>query len=140
MNWSKMVRNLSPICIKLLSLFLFFLSCDKGVEPPAEPNYHNKILFTSRVSGKPQLYIADPTGENIVQVTNEAIGVVGGRWSSDAKKILYAAIQNCDDCPWEIAVIDPDGKNRKTVAEGTLPVWAPDGKRFVSAYPFFSQA
>ena len=72
-------------CLVLL-VILTFISCD-SLEPLPE-KVSNKILFTSAKSGKEQLYMMNPDGSGVRQITYGEYKHYGGRFSPDGKKII----------------------------------------------------
>ena len=77
----------------LLLVLTALTSCDT-TEPTDEINYHNKILFTSNRSGRAQLYMINPDGTNIKQITSGQYSHSGGIWSPDAKQIVASTDEN----------------------------------------------
>lgn len=117
--------------IGIILTFVVLNSCDKGVEPEGT-NYHNKILFTSSRSGKAQLYMMNPDGTNIQQITSGEHSHSGGRWSPDASKIVCSTDENTTTaCYSMIKVMNADGTNQKLLDCGSQMSWSPDGKRIV---------
>lgn len=106
-----------------------FLSCEDSVAP-GEINYHNKILFTSSRSGISQLYIMNPDGTEIKQITSGQYSHSGGRWSPDTKQIVAGTDENLStDCYSKIVIMNSDGTNRYLFDCGSQMSWSPDGKK-----------
>lgn len=120
--------------IRLIALVvILFNACTQAVEP--ESNYHNKILFTSSRSGKEQLYMMNPDGTDIRQLTTGQYSHSGGRWSPDAKQIVAGTDQDATTaCYSRIVVMSADGSNRRMLGCGAQMSWSPDGKRIVFAH------
>ena len=121
-----------------LLLFLFFTSlfssCDNSVEPD-EINYHNKILFTSSRRGIPQLFMMNPDGTDIRQITSGQYSHGGGRWSPDSKQIVASTDENWNTaCYSHMVVMNSDGKNRKMLGCGSQMSWSPDGKKMLFSH------
>jgi len=127
-------QNIIPV----LFLTLFFSSCKNSVEPE-EITYHNKILFTSSRSGKPQLYMVTPDGTDIKQITTGQYSHSNGRWSPDAKQIVATTNEDWNTtCPLHMVVMNSDGANRKLFGCGSQMSWSPNGKQI--AFMFWPSA
>lgn len=115
--------------LSVLFFALFFSYCGNSVEPD-EINYHNKILFTSSRSGIPQLYMMNPDGSEIKQITSGQYSHSRGRWSPDAKQIVAGTDENWNTaCYSHMVVMNSDGTNRKLLGCGAQMSWSPDGKK-----------
>ncbi len=80
---------------------------------------------------KATIFVMDPDGKNRVRLADGAVPV----WALDSKRILFSPSRSLSGqgIP-EIATIDLDGTNIKTVAEkGFGAAWSPDGKRIAYA-------
>jgi TolB protein len=125
----------------ILSVLLFTVlisSCDHSVEPD-EINYHNKILFTSSRSGIMQLYMMNPGGTEIKQITSGQYSHSGGRWSPDAKQIVATTNENWNTaCPLHLVLMHSDGTNRNLLRCGAHMSWSPDGQKI--AFSFIPKA
>ena len=123
--------------ISYIGIFLIFIvvnSCKKGVEPE-ETNYHNKILFTSSSSGKAQLYMMNPDGTNIQQITSGEYSHSGGRWSPDASKIVCSTDENTNTADYSMMeIFNADGTNTKLLGPGSQMVWFPTGEKIFFTY------
>jgi TolB protein len=107
---------------------LFIPSCDQSVGPMGG-NYHNKILFTSNRSGKSQLYMMNPDGTDIQQLTSGEYSYSAGRWSPDVSKIVCNTNENLTTAGMEMVVMNADGTNRSLLGVGSQMAWSPDGKK-----------
>jgi Tol biopolymer transport system component len=105
----KVVNQEILILFYCLSI-LIFNSC--GVTEPEKTDYHNKILFTSNRSGKDQLYMMNPDGTGIKQITSGQYWHNSGRWSPDAKRIVCNTEEGSSTAGLEMVVINSDGSNR----------------------------
>jgi Tol biopolymer transport system component len=113
-------------------VFLLSSSCNTGVEP--EINYHNKILFTSSRSGQQQLYMMNPNGTEIRQITTGPYWHYFGRWSPDAQKIVALTTQNITTACVQMVVMNAVGTNRRLIGCGVQMAWSPDGKKIAFSF------
>jgi Tol biopolymer transport system component len=116
----------------LSSLTLMSTDCKHSTDPPIDPSYHNKILFTSRRSGMMQLYMMNPDGSEIQQITNGNYSHWDGRWSRDAKKIICNTdeIGNGED----MVIVNVDGSYRVHIGFGIKMAWSPSGDKILYMY------
>src|SRR4029079_9928064 len=91
------------------------------------------IAFDSNRSGSWRLYLMDPDGRNVrdlSQVDNPGANMYP-TWSPDGKHIAYT--NSADDGSRQIFVIDVDGKNTKQLTKdgnfNCYAAWSPDGKQ-----------
>lgn len=95
------------------------------------------ILFGKDSGGseRTQLYLASPTGEKIVQLTDNPKAIYSfGAWSPDGKKIALASNER-NEAYFDIYVLDLASKEKKLVyqKDGNLSAaaWSPDGKTLI---------
>ena len=100
-----------------------------------------KIAFVSNRSedGFFQIYLMDPDGSNLTQLTFDKEHKSTPMWSPDGRQLLYAA--DGGDGPYgtrlhqDIWVIDADGSNPVNLTQSrkddTDPAWTPDGSQIV---------
>ncbi len=113
-------------------IILIFNSCDTTEPQPTD--FHNKILFTSSRSGKPQLYMMNPDGSGIRQITSGNYWHTDGRWSPDAKQIVCNTEENSTTAGSSMVVMNSDGSNRKLLGYGNQMSWHPDGSKILFSY------
>lgn len=123
----KIKKILILICI---SLFLF-TSFYCNITGSNFTDYHNKILFTSSRSGKDQLYMMNPDGTDIVQITSGQYFHNYGRWSPSAQMIVCNTEEKITSESIEMAVINSDGSYRKLLGIGYFMKWYPDGSEII---------
>ncbi len=118
--------------ISIAFLFLFLASCNNSVDP-TELDYHNKILFTSSRSGKEQLYMMNPDGTDIKQITSGEFSHSAGRWAPDASKIICNTDQNITTAGLQMVILNSDGTNRRLLGMGSQMCWSPEGSKIAFA-------
>lgn len=92
----------------------------------------SSVVFTSRRSGKNELWIVDRAGKNLRQLTKTDVNVRKAAFSPDSKQLAFEAVGNVAA---EIFTVDVEtGTTRRIVAAdnsfNSSPVWSADG-RFV---------
>ena len=94
----------------------------------------SRILFESARNGNPEIYVmdpvADPTGKNATDLTNNASADQDPAWSPDRKRIAFHSNRFGNKSIW---VMNADGSSplqvtRDKTANNTNPTWSPDGK------------
>jgi Tol biopolymer transport system component len=87
-----------------------------------------RIAFQSSRSGLFHLYLMDPDGSNVAQITHGAGIDTSAAWSPDGRRIAYAS-RTADNL--DIYVMDADGSNVVRLtdhpARDDEPTWSPDG-------------
>jgi len=90
----------------------------------------SKITFVNRKgSNNAELYVCDADGQGMIQVTQDNVAVVGPRWATNKKDILYTSFIK----GYPTVQLHTIGGTRKTVAGfkglNTGGAMSPDGKR-----------
>jgi Tol biopolymer transport system component len=128
-NNKERMRTTTVVSLILVSLLL---GCsDMGDEVI---DSRNKILFTSARSGKEQLYMMNPDGTNIRQLTFGPFSHGAGRWSPDATQIVCNTEEGSTTAGLMMVVMDVDGTNRRMLRYGSEMSWSPDGKRITFSH------
>ncbi len=106
------------------------LTFTPGVDtsPSFSPN-GQQIVFVSDRAGNPELYVMDITGANVQRLTYGQY-VDAPAWSPRGDLIAYE--RRREGGQYDIALIDPQGRNGRTITEGSgrneNPTWSPDGR------------
>jgi TolB protein len=109
--------------------------------PIANQLQQEKIAFSSRRDGDLELFVVNPDGTGVEQVTRNAEGGTpdaddeGPAWSPDGRLIAFTSTRDRKRDPLgdhEIYVIDADGSNERRVTDNDReefgPDWLPDGR------------
>lgn len=94
----------------------------------------SRIAFASDRTGTFQIYLMNPDGSDLVQLTNAAGDNLSPAWSPDAKHIVFESTRDGNS---EIYTMNPDGTEQKNLTQNLSiddsPIWIPGGKiAFVS--------
>lgn len=99
----------------------------KSLTPTAVPS---KIAFVTNRDGNEEIYLMNPNGTDLVNLSNSPAGDGHPSWAPGAKQITFHSNRSGD---FEIYVMDASGKNltRLTNTPGWdgQPTWSPDGKK-----------
>lgn len=93
-----------------------------------------KIIFGTHreEEGNRELYLMNPDGSELVNITNNRADDVSGTWSPTGEQILFASDRDRSVGSWDLYLMDPDGENVRPVfgksEERRHPEWSPDGK------------
>jgi len=109
---------------------------------PLDDTVQGKILFTSRREGDhAQLFVMNPDGSDIQQLTFGDYSSTSGRWSKDGTKIVFRSDSIRTTLGQGLYVMNADGSGMRGIRSpefstrlpliGTQPDWAPDGERIV---------
>ena len=103
-------------------------------EYPAWSPDGERIAFSSDRTGDSEIFVMDPNGDNVVQLTNSPREDWQPSWSPDGERIVFASPRAGN---WEIYVMDSDGENvlqlTHRLAIDWTPEWSPDGTRIAFA-------
>ena len=124
--------KMKKLCYLIIGVMISLNSCD--TTEPELFDYHNKILFTSSRSGKEQLYMMNPDGTDIVQITSGQYWHNNGHWSSDAQKIVCNTEEGTTTGGFEMVVMNADGSNRTLLGWGYQVSWVPNESCILFTY------
>jgi len=90
----------------------------------------SRITFVNRKgSNNAELYVCDADGQGMMQITQDKVAIVGPRWSSNKKDILYTSFIK----GYPTVLLHTVGGGRSTIANfkglNTGGAVSPDGKR-----------
>jgi Tol biopolymer transport system component len=92
------------------------------------------IAFVSDRDGDWEIYVMNPDGSNVVQLTNNTAWDRNPSWSPDGSRIAFASNRDGDV---EIYVMNPGGSNVTQLTNSSAwdgnPSWSPDGSKIVFA-------
>jgi TolB protein len=98
------------------------------------PGKNGKIAFVSDRSGNDEIYVMEPDGSGLTNITNNAASDRGPVWSPDGKHIAFVRTINKNDDIW---VMNADGSGQKQLTSlpsaEFSPHFSPDGERIVFA-------
>jgi TolB protein len=109
---------------------------------PLDETVQGKILFSSRRSGDHiQLYVMNPDGSDVQQLTFGDYNSTAGRWSKDGSKIVFLSDSVDTSLGSGLYIMNADGSNIRPILSpefsswipliGLSPDWSPDGQRIV---------
>jgi Tol biopolymer transport system component len=111
------------------------------------PGQNGPLVFTSTRTGNPEIWSADASGGNQVQLTNTVNGASQWpSWSPDHSRIAYATETYGYPSRWSLSVMNADGSGAHRLFPPSLDqgyddgpsAWSPDGQwiLFSSTRPF----
>jgi Tol biopolymer transport system component len=94
-----------------------------------------QLLFQSDREGNWDLFLMDPDGSNVVNLTQTSKAMdVDAAWSPDGQKVAFRSNRNGN---WELFVANRDGTGVRNITSGKAPVfsfaWSGDGQRLAFA-------
>jgi len=94
------------------------------------PEIAGKIAFVSTREGNSEIYVMDPDGSGLRNLTNNSAFDGSPAWSPDSNKIAFVSTRDGNS---KIYVMNPDGSGLKnltnTPALDGSPAWSPTGNR-----------
>jgi Tol biopolymer transport system component len=98
-------------------------------EPARATGLAERIAFESSRDGPLHIYVMDPDGSNIVQLTDGPGADTNAAWSPDGQRIAFT---NTSGLNIDIYVVDADGANLQRLTDDPAydrePSWSPDGR------------
>lgn len=117
MKFVKLLLSLVLICFLVTSCNLF---------EPSPVDYHNKILFTSRRSGEQQIYMINPNGRGLTQITYGPFEHNNAWWSPDAQQLICSTTENNSSLGLYLVLMNSDTTGRELLTRGHVLDWSPD--------------
>jgi Tol biopolymer transport system component len=96
-----------------------------------------KIAFIASGVGSTDIYVVNPDGSGLVDLSNDARYNNWPDWSPDGTKIVYYGQElTCNpSCGSAIWVMNADGTGQHKIQDGGgEPAWSPDGQKIVYLY------
>ena len=94
---------------------------------------YSKIAFTSGDNRSTQVFIMNPDGSGVTQLTDDAGRRFHPDWSPDGTRLIYSTEYDFGpDAYSELYIINVDGTNPQLVPNSRNahhPAWSPDGDR-----------
>jgi len=112
-------------------------TADEGV-PRVSPD-GRRLVFTSKRSNAPEVWIADANGENPQQLSHLNAYIASyPRWSPDSKQIAFHARLRDEGDAW-IYIVDAYAGMLRRLKPGMTPSWSQDGKYLYGNTPIAGQ-
>lgn len=96
----------------------------------------NRILFLSRIIPNTHLFVMNPDGSALMNLTPDLFGISQCEWSPTTQQIACLSVQE----EWsgnDLILIDPDNQNVSTAYTGEANIfdlaWSPDGEKIAMA-------
>jgi len=116
-----------PLALTALLAAISLSACEKFPTLPGHGGgFEGKIAFVSDRDGNPEIYVVNPDGSKLTNLTKHAALDVGPDWSPDGRRIAFTSDRDGDA---GVYVMNADGSGVRRLTTGGAPVWSPDGKR-----------
>jgi len=90
----------------------------------------NKIVFDNSSTGNSEIYLINPDGNGLTQITSTSSSNFDPNWSPDGTQIVFATYRNGN---WDVYKINEDGSSQTQLTTNTStdlrPSWSPDGTK-----------
>lgn len=102
------------------------ISLDGDIREPAW-GINNKIAFALEKGGVSNLYMVDPDGKNLIQLTNTKSWNGQPAWDSEGKRLAFSSTRSGNANIWIMDIVDKKCKNvtNKTDKDSFFPCWVP---------------
>ncbi len=104
----------------------------KDYDPSWSPN-GKRIAFLSKRDGDWEIYLVNPDGTNLVNLTNNKYTDTDPSWSPDGSRIAFASDRNDPGSDAEIYTMKANGTDVKKLTDNAYadgdPSWSADGTR-----------
>jgi Tol biopolymer transport system component len=112
----------------LVFLSLLTVLISPSVTYAAFPGVNGKIAFDSNRNGNEDIYLMNPDGSGVTQLTFDPAPDSYPEWSADGKKIVFESVRDGNN---EIYVMNADGSGQTNLTNNPnldlVPTWSPDG-------------
>jgi len=124
----------------LTPIFYFLLQSKKTKKQRRTPQVFTqtiekeKIFFDSDRDGDAEIYMMDPDGSNVQQLTFNDVADTEARVSPNGDKIIFSREE--DEGDWDLWIMDVDGSSQQKLVDASLSYYilssfSPDGNRIV---------
>jgi len=122
-----------------ISFFLLLAGCNRIFDPLSTPRQEGKILFTSIKNGTRHIFMINPDGSGLTQLTMGKSSSYDPTWSPNGDRIAFvlATLGSVNGFP--IFLMNADGSNLQLLPIdpgpgwplyfGSAPDWSPDGEK-----------
>src|SRR6266511_604483 len=90
----------------------------------------SRVAFASVRDGNPEIYVADPDGENAVRLTNNLVSDENPDWSPDRDRLTFDSLRKDN---LDVYVMNADGSAQTPLTSSPAvdrnPTWSPDGRK-----------
>jgi TolB protein len=109
------------------------LTDSAGYQTYSNPDWSpdgSRIVFSADLAGNHDIYLMNPDGSGMEQLTFHEANDRAPAWSPDGTQIAFESYR---DGNWEILVMDADGTSLRNISNNPgrdlWPTWSPDGSR-----------
>lgn len=129
-RWRKPVAALAALMIGAAGIGFAAWSFTRRDGPSQAAPIGGRIAFVSDRDGDGEIFLAGPTGGDLIRLTDNAFDERSPAWSPDGSRIAFVSERDGDA---EIYVMDADGSQVQRLTrhpgDDTEPSWSPDSSR-----------